>query len=181
MKAPTPPRPEQAGGQAPQLAAPVGLGRARWASIDAAAEKRPGVPRVPRVPQKKTRAELEAELRLLRRHRSAEAATSVVNNLTRWGGLTAIAYFAYRAIDSLAGEATTADIGLGFLTSIKVSTATSWATGLCGVAYGLLQRALRKNTIERLQSRITELESKVDPKRSSSKLTARGDTRPEDE
>ncbi len=46
--------------------------------------------------------------------------------------------------------------------------------------YGWKQRDLRKTTVERLQSRIKELELKLDSKRSSSHLTPRGDTREED-
>ncbi len=56
----------------------------------------------------------------------------------------------------------------------------SLTVGVSGLVYGLYQRHLRRETIERTQGRIRELEKAVDNKRSSSRLTVRGDTRPED-
>lgn len=81
-------------------------------------------------------------------------------------------------VDSLSGLSTAADIQLSFLVDISVYIA--WLAGAGGVGYGLHQRKLRRDTVERLQARITELESEVDPGRTSSGLTGRGDTNPED-
>ena len=131
--------------------------------------------------KRKTRAGLEIENRFLRERYWTEAIASVANTVTKWGALVLIAFFGYRAVDVLAGQETLADIGIRFLADIRVSTAVGWLSGLLGVGYGIRQRALRYNTIERLQTRIRELESAIDPKRSSSKLTTRGQTRPEDE
>lgn len=49
--------------------------------------------------------------------------------------------------------------------------------GIAGIMYGIKQSKLRKDTIERLQGSNKALELKVDPGRSSSKLTKRGETR----
>ena len=69
---------------------------------------------------------------------------------------------------------------MGLFGTVEVSVALSWTVALIGTAYGIQQRKLRRDTVERLQTRNIELEKKIDQKRSSSKLTARGDTRPED-
>jgi hypothetical protein len=44
----------------------------------------------------------------------------------------------------------------------------------------LKQRKLRRDVVERLSSRVPFLEKQLDPGRTSSKLTDRGDTNPED-
>ena len=125
------------------------------------------------------RAPREASRRALLR---GESIASVLNTLIRWTGLVLIAFFAYRSIDVLAGETTGADIGIsvGLLASVPVSQAVAWILGAGGMAFGLLERRLRKNTIERLQSRIKSLETQADPGRTSSLLTPRGETRQED-
>ncbi|MDO8304072.1 MAG: hypothetical protein Q7T18_12620, partial [Sedimentisphaerales bacterium] len=52
--------------------------------------------------------------------------------------------------------------------------------GVCGIIYGDVERILRKKTIERLEDRIKKFELEKDPNRSTSMLTTRGETRPED-
>lgn len=125
-----------------------------------------------------SKAELEAENRYLRRARTQRDAASVVNGAMRWGTLAFVAYMAKESVALLAGQSTTAN--LNFLGRLDVSISIAWAVGLSGVAYGWWQRKLRRDTIERLEKRIAELETIVDPKRTSSRLTQRGDTRPED-
>lgn len=134
--------------------------------------------------KKKTRQELEIENGLLKRNRGVSAIASVLNNLIRWGGLVAIFYWMYRSVDTLSGKQTDAIFDVGIITSITASVAFKnvlpWILAFLGVGYGLKQRSLRKTTIERLQDRIRELEKHVDPGRSSSGLTPRGDTHPKD-
>ena len=88
--------------------------------------------------------------------------------------------YIYLAIDSLSGKATLADIGVSFLGDLTFSVTIAWLSCSIGIIFGLWQQKLRKDTVERLQMRITELERERDSKRSSSNLTKRGDTRPED-
>ncbi len=52
--------------------------------------------------------------------------------------------------------------------------------GVSGVLYGRSQRALRLRKTEQLQARITDLETMIDPNRSSSGLQKTGETHPED-
>ena len=63
---------------------------------------------------------------------------------------------------------------------MKVRIGATIALTGSGWIYGLKQRQLRRNTVERLATRVTELETKFDPNRSSSQITKRGTTRKED-
>jgi len=150
-------------------------------SHDNKAPNNPGAVRAEAIlGKKKTRTELELELRLLRRQRRHEGAVAVLNNLIRWGGLVGLAYFAYRSVEVLAGGTTVADIGLKFLADVKISQLLSYTVAVGGGVYGWRQRKLRRDTVERLQGRIKELEKSIDPQRTSSGLTTRGATNPED-
>lgn len=124
--------------------------------------------------------EFNTEAPLAAGSRTADAVVSIVNNFVKWAGLVAIAYFAFHAIETLAGQRTTADIGVNFLADLKLGCALAGGLGLSGVAYGLGQRRLRRDTIARLQDRNRALEARIDPERSGSALTRRGETRPED-
>lgn len=128
----------------------------------------------------KSKTELEAELRAIRASRTTEAVTAIATTLIRWGAIVLIARYGYLAIDSLSGKATLADIGISFLSEVKVSVILSWVAGGGGVIYGLRQRKLRKDTVQSLQGRIQQFEKELDPRRSTSSLTERGDTREED-
>ncbi len=130
--------------------------------------------------RKRNKAELEAELRILKKTRFTEGTVQVLLSLIRWGAIIAISRYAYLAIEALSGKSTLADIGINFLSDIKISVTLAWIAGVGGVFYGISQRKLRKDTVERLQERIQALEAEIDPNRSTSNLTRRGDTRPED-
>lgn len=110
----------------------------------------------------------------------AEAVASVFRAAFKWGGLVAIAFFF--SVESLAGQTTVADLGLTIraFASVRLSEILAWAVATSGVGYGLSQRGLRRRTIERLEGRIHLLEKGVDPDRTSSGLTPRGETHPED-
>lgn len=141
------------------------------------------------MPSKKTtKKELEAEVRRLttemhmsRESTIAESIVSVVNNLVKWGALALIAYLMAQCIDSLAGEATTSNIAISLVTDLKMNQYLAYAFGGSGIGYGIMQRKSKRDTIERLQGRKEALEQMVDPGRSSSKLTPKGLTRPEDQ
>lgn len=128
----------------------------------------------------KTAAELRAENKLLKRLGVAQAAAAIVNTIVRWGGSVLIARYAFLSIEALAGETTLASIGVNVLSDIRVSYALAWLLAGGGVAYGVRQRTLRRDTVSRIQERNRDLEAARDPKRSSSRLTLRGETQPED-
>ena len=97
-----------------------------------------------------------------------------------WVGAVAIAYFLYLSVDSLSGRHTFADIGFAVLADVKISEAIAYVFGAGGVLYGYKYRRLKGDNVERTAERIAELETRLDPDRSSSRLTPRGETRPED-
>lgn len=120
------------------------------------------------------------EHRILEKATLAEGAIQVLSSLIRWGSIVAITRYAYLAIDSLSGKNTLADIGVNFLTDIKVSVAIAWSAGVGGMVYGARQRKLRKDTVARLQERVRDLESEINPNRSSSNFTRSENIKEED-
>ena len=105
---------------------------------------------------------------------------SVLNAIIPWAGAGIVAFYLYSSVATLAGRYTFAQIGVSFLGDFKLSEAFAYLFGTGGVAYGLRQRKLRENNIERMAARLSAYETVQDPKRSSSRLTPRGQTRPED-
>lgn len=123
---------------------------------------------------------LQAENEFLRRGGIAEEIGKTVRWLIVGSASVAGLYFVSHAIEALAGKQTDANVIVNFLTKFEVSVVLGWAAGGCGLAYGRSQRKLRKAAIERLSGRIQELETQIDPSRSTSRLTPDGDTNPED-
>ncbi|RMF14191.1 MAG: hypothetical protein D6761_09845 [Candidatus Dadabacteria bacterium] len=105
-----------------------------------------------------------------------------------WAGWVLISLFAWLSIRELAGHVTIANIKiLAQAMSGGESPCPAWylvvasvMLGLGGVWFGRRERRLRKDTIERLHPYQRLWEERSDPDRSSSNLTPRGDTRPED-
>lgn len=91
-----------------------------------------------------------------------------------------IARYGFAAVESLAGKSTTLLLswGLDLVADWRVSISVTLA-GFAGL-WALLERRVRQRTVERLHRRINELETKVDPNRSTSSLTPRGKTNPRD-
>lgn len=142
---------------------------------------------------KKSRADLEAENKFLRSGRRAENIASIINTLIRWGGVVATTFFVFRSIAVLSGKETNANINLSTVLSIITSNAAnkssfSWGifslveflVGCGGIAYGIRQKRLKQRYIAYRSQRYEYLEKRIDPKRTSSMLTSKGDTRPED-
>jgi hypothetical protein len=114
------------------------------------------------------------------RLKTIDAIDANVRLLIRYGCLALVAYFSYGSIAVLAGKHTFADIGIRFLGDIKIANSVGYVVGLGGVAYGRQQKKLRGNAIQSLSKRVKELEAEIDQGRSSSGITERGETRPED-
>jgi len=132
-----------------------------------------------REPRRPSKAELDAHVAIQR----IQARAAVTIAAIRWVGLAVLLYFCWRSVDALAGRTTLANIGVGvkLLGKVYISQAVAWLFGGCGVGYGLRQRALRHSAIARLSPAVREREQALDPKRTSSELTERGRTKPEDE
>ena len=124
--------------------------------------------------------QLEFELRRQRGHTIYAA----VVRLSKWLPVCFIAFCFERAVESLAGRTTLANFGLFLVADLKANTVVSHLVtllfGVGGVSYGVRERRLREKNIERMSSQNTELEKLIDSNRSSSKLTRKGQTRPED-
>ena len=89
-------------------------------------------------------------------------------------------YFLTQGITTLAGRQTNVIVDIAFsvladfkfmLTMTLAGTATAWA---------IAERRLRHRKTEYLQNRIQKLEKHIDPHRSTSGLTSRGETNPKD-
>ncbi len=150
--------------------------------------------------RKKTSAELRAEINFIKKHGIGNNITKIARDLIKYVCLFGCCYFAYLSIDSLSGKDTSADITVKAegnfslnnkkntekriekTTDIKAATVTlALLFGLGGILYGRKQAKLRKDLIERYHPIMQEAERAKDVNRSTSKLTMRGDTRPEDQ
>jgi hypothetical protein len=84
-------------------------------------------------------------------------------------------------VRAFAGSVSLANLGLSLFANVSVVWTVNIA--LSGLSIGLYirERSLHRKTRERLTSRITMLELKLDPSRTSSHLTPKGLTQKEDE
>lgn len=123
----------------------------------------------------RSKKELEIENAILRRTGFGSNVAKVLITLIQCGAAVAVFYFLNDSIKHLAGQETNATINIDFMGNVLAGL-----FGSGGVFYGKKQNELRKKTIERLQKRIKVLEEKSDSSRSTSGLTERGETHPED-
>lgn len=87
-----------------------------------------------------------------------------------FGCITAMVY-------RLAGKTTLAQIGVSFFGEMKMSNAVAYVFGAAGTGYGLFERNLRRRKTKNMAAHLADLESRIDPSRSSSGLTPKGTTR----
>ena len=80
----------------------------------------------------------------------------------------------------LSGKETDATIVLKLLADIKISRTLPYLFGIGCLVIAMLTERLRRETIGYMSKRISELEKRLDLRRSSSRLTEKGATRPED-
>lgn len=98
----------------------------------------------------------------------------------KWGFFGYLVYEGAGAMQALAGKETTTTLIMSISANARWSIGISWALTLLMGVLVFFERRLRKGTVERLSLRTKELELQLDRGRSSSQLTTRGDTRPED-
>jgi hypothetical protein len=120
------------------------------------------------------------ELRFRLKFRIVDMIGSIIHTIVPWGCAVLIAWFFERSVVSLAGQYTFAQIGVGFLGDFRISDSFAYIFGAGGIAYGIKRRKLYQDNIERTAQRIADYEKRLDERRSSSRLTPRGKTRPED-
>jgi hypothetical protein len=155
----------------------------------------------------KSRQQLAVENDFLRSYHGASNTTRVILELVKWLGFVAIAFFCWLSIDSLSGKMTSANINIhaeaqGKFGPNSAAPEQSEATvcppnktgllaqgtilaallvGAVGWSYGRNQARLKRDVIQRLHKYQLQMELEKDPTRTSSRLTASGDTRPEDQ
>lgn len=91
-----------------------------------------------------------------------------------------IGYYIWQIFKELAGKTTITDIVLKYIISEDGYNGVPW---LLVVIFGLwagLERSLRKRKTKYFQGRVTELEKRLDPNRTTSGLLETGDTHPKD-
>lgn len=98
----------------------------------------------------------------------------------RWIGIAIVAYLGFGALQAFAGQSTSVAISLilNVLADLRFKLAIALTGAAC--AWAAAERILRLRKIESMQGRIKDLETRLDPKRSSSGLTPRGQTNPRD-
>ncbi len=127
-------------------------------------------------PQNRQDASSGAAIRL----KKLDIVADAVHLAIPWGCLLGIGICIAFATSRLAGKATLAQIGMSFVGDIRVSDAVAYMFGAAGVGYGVLERRLRHKKTKSMAAYSAELETKLDPNRSSSGLTPEGTTRDED-
>lgn len=106
----------------------------------------------------------------------------VVRTLIRVGGTVGVFYLIYLTLTAFAGKESSADLRFvaKVITSLRIDQVIAYLAGITGLLYGLAERKLRSGYIEKFSGRIEELESRIDPERSSSGLPSTGKTKPSD-
>lgn len=131
-------------------------------------------------PKQKNLAELRAENRLIKTSYWANSLAAVITTSIKYGVLAFGLYMAYLSILALSGKHTDAMFALSVFGNITISKALAYVFGGGGIIYGGFQQRARKRMVERLGPRVKELETGIDPARSSSELTPRGENQPKD-
>ena len=85
-----------------------------------------------------------------------------------------------QAISALAGQETHVLVETALSVFAEFDLAISIALTGLAAAWAVLERSLRHRKVEYLQDRIRMLETSIDPRRSTSNLTTKGKTNPED-
>jgi hypothetical protein len=108
----------------------------------------------------------------------------ILINLTKWAAWVWIASFVPATVEHLAGERTDAKISvlISFLadTGEGKLVVLSFGIGVMGVFYGIRERHLHHRAIRSFQKQIREMQTIIDPQRSSSGLGPEGDSNPDD-
>jgi hypothetical protein len=96
--------------------------------------------------------------------------------------LAVIVVFGYAkdVLITFAGKETAANLALSLIVKLQADRWFAYLFGVAGAGYGVVERQLRRRNIKRLTARTEELEKRLHPARTSSGLTPKGRTRPED-
>lgn len=97
-------------------------------------------------------------------------------------GVLVVAWLGFRALEALGGQDTSVSIVVSLILTaffeLKFILAIILAAACAG--WAVAERILRYRKVEQMQSRIIKLETAIDPGRTSSGLTPKGKTHPQD-
>jgi len=103
---------------------------------------------------------------------------ATIRTLIRSCAVIAGLYVSKDIIVALSGHETILALKLAFLGDWR--SIIAYIAAISGLGWGFTERKLRHSTVNRIQGRMTELEIRVDPNRTSSGLTPEGKTNPSD-
>lgn len=101
-----------------------------------------------------------------------------VRTLIKGAVIVGCFYLLAQALAPFAGKATVVSLALEILADVKFALTLTLAG--TAAAWAVVERYLRQRKTEYLQDRIKDLETKIDPNRSSSGLQRSGKTNPRD-
>jgi len=110
-----------------------------------------------------------------------DSVASLLYRLGPWFFIFLIAREAAKVLIAYSGKQTLAHVAFQFIADFKIDKLLCYGVGIGGAAYGYKQKRLKEKTIVRLAPEGQERERRIDPDRTSSRLTPRGRTRREDE
>jgi hypothetical protein len=122
----------------------------------------------------------EAELEYRLRYKRLDALVIISKSAIKYGFFAFCAYYAFRAIEVLAGKTTVSSIVFSILANFTVRETIYIILAGGGIIYGIGEREMRRRNIRRITDEKNALERILDANRSSSELTTRGTTKPED-
>ena len=134
----------------------------------------------------KSKAELEAEINILRTGHIASSITKILTTTIKFGCFVLIASYVRDCVVSFAGESTIGQFEFNTNLIANLTSNNSFVAlaglifGSSGITYGIAQRYLKRKTVSHLSRRKEKLEKLIDSGRHSSRLTKKGTTRPED-
>jgi hypothetical protein len=105
---------------------------------------------------------------------------STVRTAIRTLGCAVAAYCFLEAVKALAGQSTSVAFSLILDALVELRFAVTLALAGAACAWAVVERALRHRKVEHMQGRLKQLETSLDPRRSSSGLTTKGQTNPRD-
>lgn len=85
-------------------------------------------------------------------------------------------YFAAQIAAAWAGKETLAHVAIYVMTNLEKTDATPWLLSLTCAGWAIVATSLMKRKTRYFEQRIHELETRIDPARTSSGLTNSGDT-----
>jgi hypothetical protein len=89
-------------------------------------------------------------------------AETFVRQILPWIFLLVALYQIRLIASGVLGKESFLEVWITWMSSAKATRLTAFTFGLAGVAYGLAQRALRRASEQRLASRLSELEGRLE-------------------